>query len=69
MDILNNIYILAVKDKHLIPTGLLLLINAIVKSDRESDAREKFKYLGDNVPLSLVANIKRARLVLTQRGK
>jgi len=67
VDILNNLYIFAVKNKHFVPTGLLLLINSVVKNDNKRDVRDNFKYLGDNVPLRIVGRIR--ELALSDKGK
>ena len=55
MDILNNTYFLAVKNKQFLPVALFLLVSAIAGHKKEKESGE---YLGDNVPLSLVEKIK-----------
>lgn len=61
MDRLNHIILLAVKTKHLMPVGLLLLINALVKHDYKDPCHDDSEeYMGDNIPLDLIDRIKRA---------
>lgn len=60
MEILDNIYILAVKNKQLIPTGLLLALGMIVGKKLKKSDELSNEYLGDNIPLDLIARLKDA---------
>ena len=58
MEIFDNLYIVSVKNKHLLPTAVLFLIGLMVKKEKVTDYTEKTDYLGDNIPLSLVERIR-----------
>lgn len=58
---LDNIYLIAVKNKGFLPHALLLVIGMIIKKNgwdvRRADGSD---YLGDNLPLDLADRIKNA---------
>ena len=59
-NIFDNVYIVALKNKHFLPTAVLLLIGLITKKEKLADHKDNANYLGDNVPLDLVDRIKNA---------
>jgi len=59
MEIFDNLYIVSVKNKHLLPTVVLFLIGLMIKKEKMIDHAKKTDYLGDNVPLNLVERIRR----------
>ena len=58
METLDNIYILAVKNKQLIPAALLLVLGMMTgkRIDKKKDI--DLEYLGDNIPLDLLEKLK-----------
>ncbi|NQT22856.1 MAG: hypothetical protein HQ579_05370 [Candidatus Omnitrophica bacterium] len=60
MELFNDLYILTVKNKQLIPTGVLLVLGMITGRRIEKAEDEAANYLGDNVPLDLAERIRRA---------
>ena len=60
MDLLNNLYVLVVKNKQFIPQSLLLVVGMIVKREKEETETDRQAYLGDNLPMNLIERIKGA---------
>jgi len=60
MELFDNLYILTVKNKQLIPTGVLLVLGMITGQKIDKAEDDTADYLGDNVPLDLTERIKRA---------
>ncbi|MBL7157224.1 MAG: hypothetical protein ISS92_03565 [Candidatus Omnitrophica bacterium] len=58
MDILDNLYIVSVKNKHFLPHAVLFVIGMIAKRTIREHEKEVVKYLGDNIPLNLLDRIK-----------
>jgi len=60
MELFDNLYILTVKNKQLIPTGVLLVLGMITGQKIDKAEDDTTDYLGDNVPLDLTEKIRRA---------
>jgi len=60
MDILDNLYIVSVKNKHFLPHAVLFVIGMIAKRTIKEPEEDVVKYLGDNMPLDLLDRIKNA---------
>ena len=60
MDELNNLYILSVKNKHMIPHAMFLVMGMIARRKASEISEDNVSYLGDNLPLDLVKRIKNA---------
>ena len=56
MDILDNLYMLSVKNKHFFPHAALLVIGMIAGRELANKEEDK-EYLGDNLPLDLTDRI------------
>jgi len=58
MDIMDNVYIVALKNKHFLPHAVLFVIGMIARRKTEESKKDDTSYLGDNVPLNLLDRIK-----------
>ena len=60
MDIIDNTYIIALKNKHFLPHAVLFIIGMIAKRKTEENRKDESPYFGDNLPLNLAERIKNA---------
>ena len=58
MDILDNLYIVSVKNKGFLPHAVLFIIGLIAKKGIAREEESSIRYLGDNLPLNLADRIK-----------
>ena len=59
-NIFDNVYVVALKNKHFLPHAVLFLIGMIAKRKAEEVKNDETIYLGDNLPLDLAGRIKNA---------
>ena len=61
MELFDNLYIVSVKNKHVLPAAVLFVIGMIAKGRRiEKEKTTETPYFGDNVPLDLAERIRNA---------
>jgi len=58
--IFDNIYVVALKNKHFLPHAVLFIIGMIAKRKAEEIKNDEALYLGDNLPLDLAERIRNA---------
>lgn len=61
MDLMNNVYIVALKNKHFLPHAVLFIIGMIAGKKLYNKRRESAEYFGDNLPLNLIERIRHAQ--------
>jgi len=59
-NIFDNVYVVALKNKHFLPHAALFIIGMIAKRKAEEVKNDEALYLGDNLPLDLAERIKNA---------
>ena len=57
MDILNNLYIVSVKNKHFLAHAAMLVIGMIIGKE-EREPRPENRYFGDNLPFTITERMK-----------
>jgi len=58
MDIMDNVYIVALKNKQFLPHAVLFVIGMIAGRKIQNKSRDDKDYFGDNLPLNLIDRIK-----------